>query len=482
MAKKRSEIEMTGQAPEKWTAHTWAMLITIVAMTFMEVLDGTIVNIAMPTIQHELGVDLSSVQWLGSIYLIIMCTGLLIFGRLGDIVGKVVIFRAGVLVFTIGSLLCGLSTTFPALFAARVVQALGGAASLAVNMGIITEAFPHGRGKALGIVATFTALGAMAGPTLGGALVSVFPWESIFYINLPVGAACLAASIKFLANVVPSVRKPFDVKGALVLVPCVLALFVGITLLQHGFSLLVAALLIAFVLLLAVFVAVERREREPLVPLVVFTDFRFDIDLITMVLVFVALSGYNIVFPYYLQNAREMAPGMSGLLMACYPLVNAVVGPIAGSLSDRIGGERLTLVAQFVYAAGLLCLSFLGLDTPVPLVVVAIMFTSLGSALFQAPNNSLIMGHAKKEALGFVGSLGNFMRYLGQALGTVFGMGMLMGGMSAAAGRSVTAYVPGHPEIFMTGMHWTYLALAIIVLVGAVLAVFRGMTHRRRAA
>lgn len=475
-----AKTQTTGaDASNRWDRHAWAVLITIVAMTFMEVLDGTIVNIAMPTIQRELGVDLASMQWIGSIYMIIMCAGLLLFGRLGDIVGKVLVFRGGILVFTVGSLLCGLSTTFEALFAARVVQAVGGAASLATNMGIITESFPHGRGRALGVVATFTALAAMTGPTLGGMLISVFPWESIFYINLPVGAIAFVASIKVLVNVRPQARGRFDAKGALLLVPCILCAFVGMTLAQSGLSMPVIALAVAAVVLLVAFVAVERRAADPLVPMQMFGDMRFNIDLITMVLVFAALSAYNVVFPYYLQDARQLAPGISGVLMAFYPLVNAVVGPIAGSLSDRIGGERLTCVAQFIYAAGLGLLGFLGLNTPLPVVVVALMFTSLGSALFQAPNNSLIMGHAKKELLGFVGSLGNLMRYVGQSLGVVMGMGLLMGSMSAAAGHRVTAYVPGHPEIFMVGMQTTYRVVAVLVLVGALLSVARGMMRRR---
>ena len=463
-----------------WSASTWAALITIVAMTFMEVLDGTIVNVAMPTIQRELGVDLASVQWLGSVYMIIMCAGLLVFGRLGDMFGKVLMFRMGVLVFTLGSLLCGISSTFEMLFVARAVQAVGGAASLAVNMGIITEIFPSGRGKALGIVATFTALGAMAGPTIGGVMVAALPWESIFWINVPVGLAAFAASVKVLANVRPAERRRFDMVGAVLLVPCIMLLFLGLTLLQRGITPTVAMVLAVAVILLALFVVAEGRASEPLVPMGVFRDLRFDIDLITMVLVFLALSGYNIVLPYYLQDARGMAPGLSGLVMACYPLVNAVVGPMAGSLSDRIGGERLTMVAQFIYAAGLALLSFVGLDTSIPLLIATIMFTSLGSALFQAPNNSLIMGHASKEHLGFVGSLGNLMRYLGQSLGIVVGMGVLMGAMSAAAGQTVTAYVPGRPDIFMAGMQTSYRVLAAIVLTGAVLSVVRDIMRRKQ--
>ena len=172
------------QACEEHYVHRGWALFAILCMTFMETLDGTIVNVALPTMQIDLGVEATQIQLIASVFLVVTCAFLLVFGRLGDIVGKTRVFQAGVILFTLGSALCALSASFPALVAARAVQALGVAASLANNQGIITELFADSRGRALGLVATFTALGAMAGPTVGGALVSAFPWESIFVINL----------------------------------------------------------------------------------------------------------------------------------------------------------------------------------------------------------------------------------------------------------------------------------------------------------
>ena len=154
---------MAARAPRRG----WA-LFAILCMTFMEVLDGTIVNVALPTMQVELGVEATEVQLVASVFLVVTCAFLLVFGRLGDMLGKVRVFQTGVVLFTAGSALCALSTTLPVLVAARAVQALGVACSLANNQGIITELFAERRGRALGLVATFTALGAMAGPTVGG--------------------------------------------------------------------------------------------------------------------------------------------------------------------------------------------------------------------------------------------------------------------------------------------------------------------------
>lgn len=455
------------------------ILAVVLCMTFMEILDSTIVNVALPSIQAELGVTMAEVQWVASAYLVVTCAGLLVFGRLGDMFGKVRIFQIGVVLFTAGSAFCALAQALPALVIARAIQALGGAASLANNQGIITETFPEGRGRALGLVATCTALGAMCGPTLGGIIVSVLPWEFIFLINLPIGVVSFLVGLKVLPNRTPEYRPRFDPVGTALLVPAILAIFCAITLMESGVTPFSMGLFVVGAVLLAAFIVAEAHVASPLVTLGVFRDLRFDIDLVTMVLVFLAMAGYSFIFPYYLQEARGIDPGLSGLIMACYPLVNSICGPISGAISDRIGCERPTMVGMFIYACGLFIFSFLGVDTPLFIVIPCIMFTSLGSSIFQAPNNSLIMGHAPAGALGFVGSLGNLMRYLGQSLGVTVGSALLYGGMSSALGEHVTSYVAGRPDIFMAGMHGACRALAAIVLVGALLAVVREFMGRR---
>ena len=480
----QQETTSSGGAPgELSRPRRIAILVVILAMTFMEILDGSIVNVALPSMQVELRVDMASIQWVSSIYLVVTCAALLIFGRLGDMYGKVRVFQVGVVLFTLGSALCGLSSTFPMLVLARAVQALGGAASLANNQGIITETFPSHRGRALGMVATFTALGAMTGPTLGGFIVSVLPWEYIFLINIPIGIISFVAGLAVLPNRRPSQRPHFDAVGACLLVPAVLLTFCAITLMERGVTPLTAAMLTLGLALLVGFVIAEQHAASPLVTLGVFKDLRFDIDLITMVLVFLAMAGFSFIFPFYLQQARGMGPGAAGLVMACYPLVNSIIGPISGAISDRVGCERPTMVGMFIYAAGLFTFGFVARDTPLALVIGCILFTSLGSSIFQAPNNSLIMGHAPAGALGFVGSLGNLMRYLGQSLGVTVGSALLYGGMSREAGYHVTSYIAGEPQIFMAGMAGALRALSLIVLVGALLAVVReimGWRERRR--
>lgn len=459
--------------------HRAATLVVILAMTFMEILDGTIVNVALPSMQAELGVDMASIQWVTSIYSVVTCAALLVFGRLGDMYGKVRIFQVGVVLFTLGSGLCALSGTFEMLVVARAVQALGGAASLANNQGIITETFPDSRGRALGLVATFTALGAMCGPTLGGLIVAALPWEFIFIINLPIGAVSFLVGLKVLRNQRPARRPVFDALGTALLVPSILLIFFAITLMERGADPANIAMLVVGAVLLGAFIVVENHARSPLMTLGVFRDVRFVIDLVNMVLVFLAMSAYTFIFPYYLQEARGIPVGFAGLIMACYPLVNSICGPISGAVSDKVGCERPTLIGQTIYMCGLIIMGFVAVDTPLFVLIPCIMFTSLGSSIFQAPNNSMVMGHAPEGSLGFVGSLGNLMRYLGQSLGITVGAALLYSGMSASIGYPVTSYVEGRPDVFMDGMHAAFHVLALIVGVSVVLALVREVLNRR---
>ena len=455
-------------------------LVVILCMTLMEMLNTTIANVALPTLQTAFEVDMALVQWVSSTLLVVSCAFLLTFGRLGDMIGKVRVFQFGVVTFTVGSLLSALAPSLPILIAARAVQGLGIAASMANNQGIITEMFADSRGRALGLLATFTALGAMSGPTIGGTLVSIAPWRVIFLINVPIGIVSFLVGLRVLPNRRPAERKRFDVKGAVLLSPAILLFFAAITLMQKGFSPLHAVMLAAAAVLLVLFVIVERRESDPLINMDVFKNLGFDACLLTAVCVFLALSGITVISPFYLQQAMGIAPGVAGAIVATYSLVNAIVGPISGTISDKIGCNIPVVVGAALFALGLSLFASLSLDTPIPLIVAIMMGTSLGSAIFQAPNNSLIMSHAKPEMLGFVGSLGNLMRYLGQSLGITVSMALLYGNMSDVAGYRVTAYIPERPDVFITGMSRTFLILMGLVIVGIVITLVRIFVLDRR--
>lgn len=459
----------------------WSILFTVLVMTFMVTLDGSIVNVALPVLEKELHAGMGDVEWISSIYLIVTCASILIFGRLGDMLGKVRVFQFGVALFTAGSLLCSISGTLPLLIAARAVQGLGGAAALANNQGIITETFPpQERGKALGLVSTFVALGSMAGPTLGGFILTVLPWTYIFLINIPVGIVSFIIGLKTLPRRKPAHPGKLDAKGAVLMAFSIILLFGSVTMLQNGASIPVIAALIVGAVLFLVFVLVERRAKEPLVPMGIFRNKMFSINLFTMLTAFIAIGASNIILPFYLQDARKFEPGLAGLLMTVIPLVTAVIGPVSGALSDRIGCELPTMIGLFLSTSGLLLLAALTIGTPIFILVLFMAVLALGSALFQSPNNSLVMGSVGREELGFVGSLAGLVRNLGMSIGITAGTTLLYNRMSAKAGYHVTSYVAGRDDIFLYGLRWVYIMLAVVVLIGAVLTVIRFAGARKK--
>lgn len=410
----------------------WAILITVLTMTFMVCLDSSVVTVALPVMQKQLGAG-DEIQWVSSVYLIATCLALIPFGRLGDRRGKVHVFQAGVIGFTVGSLLCGLSQTLPALIAARAVQGVGGALAMANNMGIITEAFPvRERGRAMGILSTFVALGMMAGPMLGGIIVSAWPWELIFLINVPVGIASFLVGLRTLPHVRPDRAER---EGAL------------------GFGEAVRLCL---------------------------GNAAFRLNFLTMLIVFIGIGASEFILPFYFQDAHGFSADVSGLLFLALPAVNAVVGPVSGTVSDRVGGETLTMLGLAVYIAGFFAVGGLTEVSSVPEIVSAVGLMSLGSAIFQSPNNALFMDSAPDEALGFAGSLGSLARYAGLALGISLCSAMLYGRMSAEAGHAVGAAIPGRPDIFLAGFRFSFHMLAGLVSVAFAMTAVRWARQRAR--
>lgn len=459
----------------------WSILFTVLIMTFMVTLDGSIVNVALPVMSGELNASMGDIEWVASIYLVVTCATILIFGRLGDMIGKVRIFQIGVILFTIGSLLCSISGTLPLLIGARVVQGLGSAAALANNQGIITESFPPDeRGKALGFVSTFVALGSMTGPTLGGMILTVLPWTYIFLINIPVGVLSFLIGLRTLPNKKPAKPGRLDAKGSVLLLLSILLLFGSFTLLQNGVSLPIIIGIIAGTVFLALFIMVEKRMDDPLVPIGIFKNKMFSLNLFTMLTAFVAIGANNIIMPFYLQDARQFSPGMAGLLMTVIPLITAVMGPISGTMSDHIGSELPTMIGLIFTTVGLALMTMLGIDTTIAVIILFLAVIAVGSALFQSPNNSLVMGSVSRDELGLVGSLAGLVRNMGMSVGITAGTSLLYSRMSDMAGYRVTNYIPGQPDVFLYGLRSVYIMLAVVVFVGALLTIIRFVYARKQ--
>lgn len=469
------EVLVSSKAAHTTESHSnkWVVLFTVVAMTFMSTLDSSIVNIALPVMQRELAATPAGIQWVSTVYLLACCATVLIFGRLGDTLGKVRLFQAGVALFTVGSALCGLSTTLPALIAARAVQGIGAASAMANNMGIVTEAFPvDQRGRALGIVSTFVSLGMMCGPTIGGVLVAAFPWESIFLINVPIGTVAFAVGMRTLPReAARGARGHLDVAGAALVVPAILLLFCSLTFMAQGVVPLLVGMFIAGVALFVAFIAVERRAAEPLIQLDTFRNIPFSVNLITMLICFSAVGGTEYLLPFFLQDACGFPSSVAGLALTAIPLGMAVVGPLSGALSDRIGSALPCGIGLAIYAAGISFTGSLPATASLALIVGGMLVMAVGMGLFQSPNNSLVMGSVGREHLGFAGSMVSLVRYLGMSMGVTGGTALLYGHTSALAGHPVATFAEGGAELFAQGFAFTFYVFGALSILGVVLTV-----------
>ncbi len=461
---------------EKIYENRMLILINVVLMTFMACLDGSIVNVALPIMAEKLAVTTEAISWVVTAYLLVIATAILIFGKLGDIKGKIKVFKFGVVLFTLGSIMCGISNTFSVLVMARILQGVGAAGAMATNQGIITQVFPKNeRGRALGISGTFVALGSLVGPPLGGFIVGALSWKYIFLINVPIGIFTLLMGAKVLPSTDINTAEKIDIKGAVLTIIVIMALF-GSLVIGEDIGYTHPMIIIAFIVgavSMAIFIIVERKTAVPLLQLDIFKNKLFSLSIFCGFISFVAISCSNIILPFYLQNAMRMSPSATGMIMMAYPLILSVVAPASGYLSDIIGSEFLTFLGLMLTSVGLFLMSILNEHSSLQAMVLFIAIMSFGNGLFQSPNTSLIMSAVPLSKLGIAGSINALVRNLGMVFGISLATTLLYNRMSYKLGFHVTDYIQGQEKAFIYGMKYVYITAAVICGVGALLTAYR---------
>lgn len=459
------------------------ILLNIVLMTFMATLDGSIVNVALPEMAKNLSVTTQTIAWVVTSYLIMISTSILIFGKLGDIHGKTKIFKVGIVTFTIGSLLCGIPYSFPFLIIARVIQGIGASAFMANSQGIITQVFPRNeRGKALGISGTFVALGSLVGPPLGGFIVTILNWNYVFLINVPIGIFVFIMGMRILPHKDMKTAERFDISGSILVVVTILSLFGSLMAAETlGFSnpIILAGFAIAIVSLV-IFLIVEKKKSAPLLHLSIFQNKLFSLSIFCAFVSFISIYSPIIIQPFYLQIVMHQSPAVTGLILTSFPLIMAVVAPISGHLSDKIGSEFLTLMGLILTSLGLFLLSTLTQSSKISTLILYVAIMSVGNGLFQSPNNSLVMSTVSPDKLGIAGSVNALVRNLGMVSGISLATTLLYDRMSFKAGFKVTDVVPGLETPFIYGMRFVYITSSIICAVGAILTAFRYFSKGKR--
>lgn len=466
-----SNIGSTIDYGRKW------LVMTAVAMgTLITTIDGSIVNVVLPTLVRELNTNFATIQWVVLSYLLTLATLMLSLGRLGDMIGKKPIYTVGFVVFTLGSVLCGLAPTASWLIGFRVVQAVGGAMLLSLSMAIVTEAFPpQERGRALGTIGTFVSIGIVVGPTLGGLILSLTTWHWIFLVNLPIGIVGTFLAMRYIPATPAQKEQQFDYGGAGALFVSLLGLLLALTVgQQRGFGdTAVLILFLVWILFLLIFLRIESRVGQPMINLHLFRNKLFSINLITGFATFVAIAGTVILMPFYLENILGMPTRQVGLLMAVVPLFLGVVAPLSGSLSDRFGTRPITVAGLIMLALGYWAMSTLNQETTGLGYVLRLLPVGIGMGMFQSPNNSAVMGSVPRERLGIASGLLAISRTLGQTTGIAV-LGALWAGRTMVyEGGMLEEGVTGATAVSqINGLHDTFLIITLLILAALALAVW----------
>ncbi len=475
-------------APASAAVSKWVVLAIVGVGVFMATLDSSIVNISLPSIARFFGVPLSGpVEWVVIAYLVATAAVLLSAGRMADMIGRKPVWMAGLIIFTLGSAICGLSPTLGVLVAARAFQGLGGALLMAISPAMLTSAFPASeRGRALGLNAVIVALGVSAGPTIGGIITENWTWRWIFYVNVPLGIIGVIATARVLTNQSGHGVGRFDPLGAL-------ALGVGLASLTLGLSFgeewgwtspaLIATLAIGVVALVAL-VFIERRVPYPVVLFSLLRNRVFTSAIVSLILNFLALFAVSFLLPFYLEELRGFSTEQSGLLLTPLPLTIAVFAPLSGVLADRIGSRWLAAGGLTVVCVGLLLISQLDAQSSIWDIIWRLVIVGIGQGIFQSPNNSALLGAAPRNQQGAASGFLATGRVVGQSIsvalaGAVFAsLGGATAGRLLATQQLTDAQRLALEETFTTSFHAAFVVCAIIAAIGIASSLVRGKETR----
>ncbi len=460
----------------------WMVLVTVSMSALLPTIDGSIVNVAFPTLVSELGTTFNVIQWVALGYLLTIATLTLGMGRLGDVLGKKKIYVAGFGVFTGASLLCGLAPQVEWLITFRVLQGVGAVMVLALGSAILVEAFPdRERGKALGWIVTAVSVGIITGPILGGILLSIWNWRAIFLVNLPVGIVGTWMAVRFIPDTKPAPGQSFDLLGATLMGLSLFSLSLSLTLSQDsGFaSPIVLAGFAVAAIAAAAFVFVELRVESPMLQLRLFKSPGLTVGVVTGILTFVCLSATFLLFPFYFSEVLQIDVLTMGFLLGITPLMMGMVSPISGALSDRVGVRAPAITGLLLISA--IYFGFLTLGTETSLwhfAALAVPY-GIGIGLFQSPTNSAIMGSVPSAYMGVAGGLLHLTRLMGQIVGIAV-LGSIWAARVAASsggplpeGGATTA----PPAALVAGFHTVFVIAGVIMLCAAAVAAW-GLRRR----
>ncbi len=472
--------------------YKWIALSVTTIGALMAAIDSTIVILALPDMMLKLHADLIEMIWVIMAYILISTVFLLTFGRVADMLGRVRMYNLGFIVFTVGSALCGISQSATQLILFRLVQGAGAALMMVNGPAIITEVFPpNQRGRALGINGITWALGGIAGPLLGGLILTAGDWRWIFYINVPIGILGTLWGYRALHEMSkPKKGERFDPIGAATFSLGLVALLIALTLgIEYSWlSLPILSLFALFVMMLVVFFWWEGRAMNPVLDLSLFQSRVYNFSVLSAMLQSLAMFAVNFLIVFYLQAVRGYSPLTAALLLIPLPVVSAVVGPLSGLLADHIGARLPATIGVLLQAAALLWfITKLSPTTPYVPIAAGLALMGLGGGLFWAPNTSAAMNSAPLPRLGIASATLATLRQTGMVTSFALSLAVAAGSlprkimMQLFVGTNVTLGSQTM-QAFIIGIQNAFWVSAALCLVAAGFSLVRGKEDRRRQA
>jgi EmrB/QacA subfamily drug resistance transporter len=473
----KARIVSVALAPEN---RKWWTLLAVSFGLFMIMLDNTVVNVALPSIQRDLGVSVSQLEWVVNAYFLTFAVLMLTGGKLADLLGRRLIFIVGLVVFTASSLACGLATSGEVLIAARAVQGVGAAMMNPATLSIITATFPpRQRGMAMGIWVGVSAMALALGPITGGLLAEHADWSWIFFINVPIGLVAMAvARIVIVESKDTSAEQRLDLPGLLTSGGALFALTYALIEANNlGWtSTEILALFSAALALFVAFVLLELHQHVPMLDLSLFRNPTFAGANTTMLLVALAMFGVFFFNSLFFQNILGYSPVQAGAAFLPMTLCIIFVAPIAGKLSDHIGSRWLMGAGMTLVGVSLLLFGELNQASSYWNAFPALFIGGAGMALAMTPTTAAAMGSVAVDKAGVGSAVLNSMRQVGGALGVAI-MGAILGSY-----LSVSALNPKFPEQFVQGFQAALHVAAGIAFVAALVAVLTVRKYRQREA
>lgn len=464
------------QAIQYSAKHRKAVLAVVSLSNLFGAIPLSGVLLAMPEIGRELSVSIDSLAWVMVSYLLVASVCMPIAGRLGDMFGLARIYLLGFVVAGLASLMCGFADSFGLLVAARALQGAGGAMTMAVGSALLTTTFPASeRGKALGTATAAVYLGLTIGPPLGGLLVWQWGWRAVFLAYIPVAVAVVLMGVLYLPRGRARARQRFDILGATALLTGLPLLLAPLALgARGGWSLWMIPAITAGAVLMALFILVEKKVEHPLIDLSLFRSRTFSLAALSSLCNYIAIFVFILLMPFYLEEGLHQEASTVGLLLACQPLVMALVTRPAGRWSDQRGTRWFCVIGLAVMGAGILGTAVLGPSSSLVLVGVLMAVTGFGTGIFVTPNSSAMMGAARGSQQGVAGGILAIARNLGMMVGSALTAALF----ALFGGRTGAVWTLDEFHAFSMVM----VVAGLVSLAGALLSAFQATTTPTAAA